>query len=49
MVDSLFELIRLVKTAAETTVQSKMAMEDKDKADLYQTITKLKSLLAVKR
>lgn len=47
--DSLHDLLRMVKTAAETTLQSKIAMEDKDKAELYQTITKLKSLLAVKR
>ncbi|KAH7725411.1 Cytoskeleton-like bicaudal D protein 2 [Aphelenchoides avenae] len=47
--DSLDTLLKLVRNAAEATVQSRMVMEDKDKAELYQTITKLKSLLAVKR
>lgn len=47
--DSLDTLLKLVRNAAEATVQTRMVMEDKDKAELYQTITKLKSLLAVKR
>jgi len=49
VLQSLTNLLHIVKSAAESTLQSKMAVEDKDRAELYQTINKLKILLTTKR
>ena len=43
------ELLRAVRAATENRISAQLGLQDKDKADLYQTISKLKSLLAVKR
>lgn len=43
------EINKLVNKVTENMIQSKMLMEDKDKAELCQQNTKLKSLLNVKR
>ncbi|KAL3102093.1 hypothetical protein niasHS_003502 [Heterodera schachtii] len=43
------ELLKAVRNEAEQRISARMALEDKDKADLYQNITKLKSQLAIKR
>ncbi|CAD5228673.1 unnamed protein product [Bursaphelenchus xylophilus] len=47
--DAFQEVMKVLRQATENVVQSKMAMEDKDKAELCQQISKLKSLLNVKR
>lgn len=46
---NLQELLRIVKRTAESMVRSRMEVEDSDKAELYQQITKLKAQLNVKR
>ncbi|CAD5221675.1 unnamed protein product [Bursaphelenchus okinawaensis] len=47
--DAFQEVMKVLRQATDNVVQSKMAMEDKDKAELCQQISKLKSLLNVKR
>uniref|UniRef100_A0A914HXV6 Uncharacterized protein n=1 Tax=Globodera rostochiensis TaxID=31243 RepID=A0A914HXV6_GLORO len=43
------ELLRAIRSEAEQRISARMALEDKDKADLFQNISKLKSQLAIKR
>jgi hypothetical protein len=43
------ELMKVVREATEQRISARMALEDKDKAELYQTINKYKALLTVKR
>lgn len=47
--ESFQNMVKAVKNATENIIQTKMAMEDKDKAELCQQINKQKSLLNVKR
>ena len=43
------QMLRAIRGTVEERISNRMALEDKDKAELFQTISKLKSLLAVKR
>jgi hypothetical protein len=43
------QMLRAIRGTVEERISDRMALEDKDKAELFQTISKLKSLLTVKR